>query len=101
LLVRIEAAAYFLSGFKAGKASSRNGNRGAGGRVPPGTSAADLYGEYAEAAQFNSIAARHCHDYLIKDGVDDIIYIALGKVRTLSSDAPGKFGSKHLICTPN
>ena len=91
----IEPLAHFLAGLEERHALLVDGDMGAGARIAAGARRALLHREGAEAAQFDPIAARHGGDDLAEDGVDDVLDVALIKMRVLRGNALNEFGLDH------
>jgi hypothetical protein len=87
----VKPLAHFLARFEKRHRLFVDRNMGAGTRVPPGTGWPVLDRESAEAAQFNSVTLRHCSGDLAKDGVDDILNVALIKMGILARNTLNEF----------
>ena len=75
-------------------------NRLTGARVPPNTGIALLHGERAKAAQFNPVTARHRVGDLLKDRVDDPLYIPLIQVWVFVCNLLNQFRTDHAYGPP-
>src|SRR5215471_9812900 len=73
----------------------------AGARIAAGAGRSVLDREGAETAQLDPVAARERVDDLAEDRVDDVLDIALIKMRILRGDALNQFGLDHRHCRPH
>src|SRR6185437_15670598 len=89
--VAIEPLAHFLAGLEVRHMLLMNRHLGPGARIAASSRRAFLHRERAEAAQLDAITARHRGDDLAQNGVDDILDIALIKVRVLLGDLLDQF----------
>src|SRR5882757_2369225 len=96
----VEPLAHFLAGLEErhGLLFHRHVRSSAG--IATGAGRAILDGERAEAAQFDAVTARHRSDDLAEDGIDDILDVALVKMRVLRRDALHELGFDHRCCRP-
>jgi hypothetical protein len=96
----VEPLAHFLAGLEErhGLLLHRHVLTGTGSAAGPGRPVLD--GERAEATQFDAIPARNSRDDLTEDSVDDILDVALLKMRVLRRDARHEFGFDHRCCRP-
>src|SRR5882757_9165979 len=96
----VEPLAHFLAGLEERHGFLVDRDVGAGARVAPGPRRAVLDGEGAEAAQLDAVTARHRGDDLAENGVDDVLDVALVKMRVLRRDALHELGFDHRCCHP-
>src|SRR5215470_1864390 len=96
----IESLAHFLAGLEERHRFLLHGDMRAGTRVAPGARRTVLDREGAEPAQFDSVATRHRRDNLAENGVDDVLHVALIKMRVLRRDALHELGLDHRCCHP-
>src|SRR5262245_40872359 len=87
----VEPLAHFLARFEKRHRLFVDRHMGAGTRVPPRTGRPMLDREGAEAAQFDPVALRHCGGDLAKDGVDDVLNVALIKMGILACNTLNEF----------
>jgi hypothetical protein len=87
----IEPFAHFLARFEKRHRLLVDCNMGAGTRVPPGTGRPVLDREGSKAPQFDSVALCHCGGDLAKDGVDDILNVALIEMGILGRNTLNEF----------
>jgi hypothetical protein len=62
----------------------------AGSGIAARSRRANFDGKSSEATQVNAIASGHRVDDLTENGIEDVLNVALVKVRVLASDAPDK-----------
>ena len=82
----IEPLAHFFTGLEVRRVLLLDRHVSAGARVAAGARWALLHRERTEAAQLDAVAARHCGNDLAQDGVDNVLDVALIKVRILLGD---------------
>src|SRR5262245_55134704 len=96
----VEAFAHFLAGLEERHRLLLHRDVGAGARIAPGPGRTILDGERSEAAQLDAVAARHRGDDLAKNGIDDVLDVALVEMRVLRGDALHELGFDHR-CRPS
>src|ERR1700691_3788467 len=92
----IEPLAHFLAGLEERHALLIDGDMRAGARIATGARRALLHRKGAEAAQLDAVAAPHGGDDLAKDGVDDVLNVALVQMWVLFGDALNQFRLDHV-----
>src|SRR5712692_1175803 len=96
----IEALAHFLAGLEERHALLVDRYVRAGARVAAGARRPMLDRERAEAAQLDTVAARERVDDFAEDRVDDVLDVALIKVRILRGDTLDQFRLDHRHLPP-
>src|SRR5581483_3152090 len=84
--IAVEALAHFLAGLEEGHGFLLDRDMRAGARIASGAGGTALHREGAKAAQLDPVAARHRAGDFVEDGVDDVLDVALIKMRILRSD---------------
>src|SRR5688572_8720184 len=91
----IEPLAHFLPGLEERHRLLADRHMRTGARIASGTRGSVLDRKRSEAAQLDTVPARHGGDDLAEDGVDDVLDVALVEVRVRSGDALHKLGLDH------
>ena len=90
-MIAIEPLAHFLAGFEKRHALLIDRHVRAGAWIASGASRPVLDRKCAKAPQLNAISACQRVDDLVKNRVDDVLDIALIKVRIVLGDALNEF----------
>src|SRR5262249_888167 len=96
----VEPLAHLFAGLEERDRLRVDRNMGAGARIASGAGGAVLHRKGAEAAQLDTVAARHGSDDLVENCVDDVLHVALVEMRILRSDALHKLGFDHRASHP-
>jgi hypothetical protein len=91
----IKPLAHLFSTFEEGKGSLCDLDGGASARVTPRARSADLGRKHSETSQLNSISATQSFDHFVEYRVNDLLYVALKKVRVLRGNALYEFRFYH------
>ena len=70
MLILLRQQVKFLAGFEADGFAGRNGNLGAGPRIPTNTCLSGFHGEDAEAAQLDAVPLHERSFHAVEDGID-------------------------------
>src|SRR4051812_35446025 len=94
--VFVEALAHFLAGLEERHRLLVDGDMRAGARIAARARRTMLHRERAETAQFDTVTARHRRRDLGQNRVDDVLDVALIKMRILGGDALDQFRLDHV-----